>query len=89
MDGVAAKIAEKILVLFEDGDLHARAREQKAEHDAGWTAAGNRALDSDRPLPLRVSHWRGGSYCPSRQSRRCAIPKTNTGRTAFPVRKPT
>ena len=38
MDGIAAKIAEEVLVLFEHGDGEPGAGEQKAEHDTGWTS---------------------------------------------------
>ena len=44
MDGVAAKIAQEIGVLFQHDDVDAGARQQKAEHHAGRSAAGDAAL---------------------------------------------
>ena len=41
---VAAKVAQKIGVLFENDHLDARAREQKAEHEPGRAAACNADL---------------------------------------------
>jgi hypothetical protein len=41
MNGVAAKIAQEILVLFQNDHFHAGAREQKAEHHSRWSAASN------------------------------------------------
>jgi hypothetical protein len=38
MDGIASKVAEEVLVLFEDCDRYTFAGEQKAEHDAGRAA---------------------------------------------------
>src|SRR5215469_16705529 len=35
MDGVAAEVAEEVLVLFNNGDLDAMAGEKIGEHDAG------------------------------------------------------
>ena len=39
VDGVAAEVAEEVLVLFEDGDVDAGAGEQEAEHHAGGASA--------------------------------------------------
>ena len=39
--GIAAKVAEKILMLFEHGYLDALSRQEKAEHYAGWSATHN------------------------------------------------
>ena len=44
MHGVAAEIAKEVLVLFQHHDVHAGARQQKAEHHAGRSAAGDAAL---------------------------------------------
>jgi hypothetical protein len=41
MNRVAAKIAQKIGVLFQNKNFHARAGEQKTEHHAGWPAPDN------------------------------------------------
>ena len=41
MNGVAAEIAQKIGMLFEDANIHAHAGEQKAEHHAGGATSGN------------------------------------------------
>ena len=50
MDGVAAEVAEEVLVFFEDGDGDTLAGEEETEHDAGGAsaddAAGGRELVS-------------------------------------------
>src|SRR5947209_885359 len=43
MNGVAAKIAQEILVLLQHADIHAAAREQEAEHHPGGPAADDAA----------------------------------------------
>jgi hypothetical protein len=43
VNGVAAKIAEKVGVFFEDDDLDACACEQEAEHHAGGAASSDAA----------------------------------------------
>ena len=43
MDGVAAEVAEEVLVFFEDGDGDALAGEKEAEHDACRTSADDAA----------------------------------------------
>jgi len=47
VDGVAAEIAQKILMLLQYHDLHAGPREQEAEHHAGRPAAGDGAVGLD------------------------------------------
>ncbi|HEY5811719.1 MAG TPA: hypothetical protein VIT23_03585 [Terrimicrobiaceae bacterium] len=41
MNGVAAKIAQEILVLFQNDHFHTRAGEQKAEHHSRRSASSN------------------------------------------------
>jgi hypothetical protein len=48
MHGIAAKIAEKIRMLFQDDDAHSGAREEKAEHHSGRSAADDATLSGDR-----------------------------------------
>ena len=43
MNGIAAKIAEEIAVLFQHQHLDAGARQQIPQHHARWTAAGDAA----------------------------------------------
>ena len=43
MNRIAAKIAQKIRVLFEDQHIHARARQQKSKHHSSRSAAGDAA----------------------------------------------
>ena len=43
MDGIAAKVAEEIFVLFKDGDGDAGAGEEEAEHHAGGATADDAA----------------------------------------------
>lgn len=43
MDGVAAEVAEEVLVFFEDGDIDAGASEEEAEHDSGGATADDAA----------------------------------------------
>ena len=43
MDGIAAEVAQEVRMLFEHGHLDARAREQKSEHHACGSAAGDAA----------------------------------------------
>ena len=44
VDGVAAEVTQEVGVLFEHDGLHARAREEIAEHQSGRPAAGDAAL---------------------------------------------
>jgi hypothetical protein len=46
MDGIAAKITEKISMLLEDDDRHAGTRQEPAQHHAGGAAAHDGALDA-------------------------------------------
>src|ERR1700677_2364312 len=39
MNGVAAEVAVEVLELFEHDDIHALAREEESEHDAGRSSA--------------------------------------------------
>jgi hypothetical protein len=50
MDGVAAEIAKKVDVLLQDHDVDAGASEQKPEHQAGGTAAGDCTLHAHRAI---------------------------------------
>src|ERR1700693_389778 len=64
MDRVAAEVAQKIGVLFQHHDLHARAREQQAQHHSGRSAAGGTAasvnlLTSTTTLTHRSGYPRG------------------------------
>jgi len=43
MDGVAAEVAEEVLVLFEDGDGDALAGEKETQHDTGGASADDAA----------------------------------------------
>ncbi len=43
MDGIAAKIAEKVSVLFQHHYIHPHAGQKKAQHHAGRTASGDTA----------------------------------------------
>src|ERR1700752_4770958 len=47
MDGVAAKIPEKIAMLLQYQNVDATARQQQTEHHAGRSATGNAAGDLD------------------------------------------
>ena len=63
VDGVAAEVAEEILVLFEDGDVVAVAGEEVAKHHAG----GATAYDAATGLCVRGDgsrhRWSEGSNC--------------------------
>ena len=48
MDGVAAEVAEEVLVLFEYSNGDALASEKKTEHDAGGTTADDAAGGGER-----------------------------------------
>ena len=62
MHGVAAEIAQEIRVLFQHHDLDAGARQQKAQHHAGGTAADHAAGDGERwdghPTSPGPRRWR-------------------------------
>jgi len=49
---VAAKVAQEILVLFQNRDIDTSARQQEAAHHAGWTAAGNDTCGRNRFQPF-------------------------------------
>jgi hypothetical protein len=40
MNGIAAEVAQEVLVLFENENVDAGARQQHSEHHARWPAAG-------------------------------------------------
>ena len=64
MDGVAAKIAEEILILLEHGDVDAGARQQDAEHHAARAAAHDRARRRYRFHPTtKFSSLPGTKMC--------------------------
>jgi len=62
MYGVAAKIAQEILVLFQNDHFHAGAREQKAQHHSRWYAACRCRLDA------QVSNTAFLNFSPSKLS---------------------
>jgi len=71
MNGVAPKVAQKVSVLFEDDDLDARARQQKAEHHSGRPAA------DDTAFGLKC---RGHGFRLSPRKRdRCRVDSSGTG----------
>jgi hypothetical protein len=47
MDGIAAKIAQEVRMLFEHQHFDARPREEVSQHHARWPTAGNAAPDGD------------------------------------------
>src|SRR3954447_25947627 len=47
MHGVAAKIPEEIIMLFQNHDIDAGASEKIAEHHAGWPATDDAAANLD------------------------------------------
>src|SRR5262249_36325110 len=55
MDSVAAEIAKEVGVLFQNDDFDAGARQEKSEHHAGRTAAGDAALCVDRGGGHRIA----------------------------------
>ncbi len=63
VDGVAAEVAQEIGVLLQHHDIDAGARQQKAEHHAGGTAAGDDALRGDGlrrhqpPVSAMAGRW--------------------------------
>jgi hypothetical protein len=50
MHRIAAEIAEKIWMLFQDDNPHPSARQQKAKHHSGWSTTGDAALRAQRPV---------------------------------------
>jgi hypothetical protein len=92
VDGVAAKVTQEVVVLFEDGRLHAGAREQVAEHEAGRAAAGDAALRGEvaghRGMVARHARLSGIRY----PFRKHAMPSPVGGiggRRARPDHRPT
>jgi hypothetical protein len=62
MDGVAAKVAEEVIVLFQHCDRDPGARQQVTQHDAGGSAADNATggfqslvWHDSNPLPVRAA----------------------------------
>src|SRR5215203_5027114 len=51
VNGIAAKIAQEILMLFKHNNPHARARQQESEHHPGGATTGDAAGGFD------LSHW--------------------------------
>ena len=86
MNGVAAEVAEEILVLLQHDDVDAGAGEQKAEHHAGRPAAGDAAARGDGFGHRRAIRSRRRARPPC--SRRAAsVPKASTT-TAAPTSMP-
>jgi hypothetical protein len=50
VNGVAAEIAKKIGVFFEDHDIDASAGQEVAEHHAGWAATDDAGTSVDSVL---------------------------------------
>ena len=60
MDGVAAEVAQEVGMLLEHEDIHTRTCEEKAEHHAGWSTAGDGATRGDgfaRHVPSTHHVW--------------------------------
>jgi len=59
MNRVAAEIAQKIGVFFQDNHLHARAREKEAKHHSGRAAANDDATccNSSGDLATNRDEW--------------------------------
>ena len=55
MDRVAAEIAQEVRVLFEHENVHALARQKKAQHHAGGTASRNATASVDRVIHTHQS----------------------------------
>jgi hypothetical protein len=53
VDRVAAKVAQEVVVLFQDDDLNPRTRQQVAQHQPGRAATGNAASG----VQLGVNVW--------------------------------
>ena len=63
MDGVAAEVAEEVVVLFEDGDVDAVAGEEEAEHHAGRAATYDAATGLCGRGDGSRHRWSEGSNC--------------------------
>ena len=72
MNGVAAKIAQEVGVLLQHHHRHAGARQQKAEHHAGRSPAGNAAGGFDSGFRHRrpFTHGNSPDVCRSRAARK-------------------
>jgi hypothetical protein len=67
MDRITPEIAEEILVLFKHENVHALAREEKSEHDAGRPAA------HDAAGRLFDFHRRDGFHIPVEKCRPATV----------------
>ena len=47
MNRVATKVSKEVGVFLQDDDVDAGSREQEAQHDSRWPAAGNAAACED------------------------------------------
>src|ERR1700676_55409 len=74
MDRVAAKIAQKIGVLFQNQNFHTRAGEQKTEQHAGWPAT------DDATAGLHL--FNGGSVWHLKTKRNSCFTLVEKGRNA-------
>ena len=61
MNGIAAKITQKVGVLFQHQDFDPGAGEQQSQHHPGGTAAGNTATDRNLPGRQRLYSRRLGN----------------------------
>jgi len=76
MNSVAAKIAEKIGVFFQNDHWHTRSRKQVASHNSGWTSA------SDHTARLQFfSHGFSIEYDPNKM--KANMPENAQDRAAF------
>jgi hypothetical protein len=64
MHGIAPKIAEKICMLFQNGNAHPGARKEKAKHHSGRSAADDATLGAQRSARHNQFHrLKGASPC--------------------------
>ncbi len=57
VNGVAPEVAEEVLVLLQHDHVDPGPRQEKAEHDAGGAAAGDRALHGDGLCGHGAASW--------------------------------
>src|SRR5579864_1095427 len=70
MDGVAAKIAKKVRVLFEYENVDAHAGEEKAQHHARGAASRDAAAGAERLVHAPLLCWKRVTFCVTEKKER-------------------
>src|SRR6201990_3227717 len=86
MHGVAAEVAQEVVVFFQNNDVDSGARQQQRMHEARRTATGNTDLGSQNSGHERRSPPQAGGGIPSRIAARGRTPTASLRSASSPAR---